>query len=69
MAWTDHLIAIDRPAGEDAAIMGTDVLDRVELTLDVEHRNLRPVDIDDAMRAGREFGRGGDWGPIRHGRP
>ena len=42
----DDLVAFDRPSGEDPAVVGADVLDRIELTLEVEDGDLRAVDID-----------------------
>jgi hypothetical protein len=66
---TDHLIAVDRPARQDAAVVRADVFDREIVAVEVEYRHLSAVDVDDTVRSGWKFGSGRDADPVRHERP
>jgi hypothetical protein len=66
MAWANNTIALHRSTSQDAAVVRADILDRIELAVEIEHRSLRPIEIDDAMRSGGEINGEADGGPIAH---
>ena len=44
----NDLIALHRPAGEDAAVMRTDIFNGVELAIEIEDSDLGPINVDRA---------------------
>src|SRR4051794_24584964 len=66
MPRTNYLVILDRSAGQHPPIMGAHVLDRVVLSVHIEHRDLSAIDVHHAMRAGGKHGSRGDRDPVRH---
>src|SRR5438445_7840850 len=66
VTWTYHLIAVHGAAGEDAAIVGADVLDRIVMAVDIEHRDLYAVDLDRAELAGAQLVLRRHVNPVSH---
>ena len=65
----DDLIALDgAAAGEYGTVVGADVLDRVEVAVDVEHRRECAVEIDGLIVAALDACGLGDENPVRHGK-
>src|SRR3972149_1538991 len=52
---TGDLITFHRSAGQGGAVMGADILDRVELAFDIENRDRRAVDVDHPVGAGTQL--------------
>ena len=50
----DDLVALDRAAGQAAAVVRADVVDGEKFAVDVEDRDERAVDLDRGVVAGRE---------------
>ena len=63
MSWANDTFALHRPAGQDAAVVRADILDRIELAVQVEDRGLGTIEVDDAVRAGGEINDEADGGP------
>src|SRR5262249_44266178 len=60
------LTAFDNAAGQLAAVVRADVLDRVEVAVDVEDGDRRVAVVDDAVFARQEIGRRRDADPVTH---
>jgi hypothetical protein len=50
----------EQPLTEGGELVGTDVRQRVELAVDVEHADREPLDVDEQALAGRQVGRPAD---------
>src|SRR5580765_8690910 len=68
MARTFDLEAVHLATGQLAAVVRADVLDRVELAVDVEHRDRGVAVPDDLEFPRQQFGLGADANPAAHDR-
>jgi hypothetical protein len=64
MAWADDAPVLDVPAGQLAAIMGTEVLYGEKLSSEVDYRNGSPVDVHNLPFAWSELMGGRDVDPA-----
>ena len=66
VARTDNHVAFHHTACQDAAVVRADILDCIAGAVDIEHGNLRAIDLDAANTADREILNRGDIDPVRH---
>ena len=64
VARADDFIAFHFGVGQRRVIVGADVFDGVELAVQIEHRDLHIIHVDDATFTRREFFQFGDINPL-----
>src|SRR3989304_4872297 len=66
VARTDDFSAFDAAAGQLPAVMRADVFDRIVAAVEIEHRDLRAVDINAFPLSGRKLAGPRNSDPVTH---